>query len=120
MYYNNLLTSTCTSAQFQESISNNTTIPMYTTLRDELDALVAANWSTRQARLPSHAGAGALPPLPAGQLRNQVRDVWARLAQQEPSSSKRAEVIRSTMDLVGRDLAVRPVVNLDVGRGRLC
>lgn len=91
--------------------------PLYATLRDDLVALTQSIWAAREPLLAAHEGPGALPPLDAEQLRQQVADVWARTnGSGEPSTGKRVDVLRSTLEMVARDVAVRPIMDAEVRR----
>lgn len=92
---------------------------MYAKLRDELEALSTTSWTERQAELASHTGPAALSPLDAATLTSHVKGIWSSIPH-DASSSRHAEVVRSTLDLVGRDIAVRAVVNGKVRRKGVC
>lgn len=85
---------------------------LYTVLADGLSSLATASWATRAPLLGSANGPAPLPPLDAGSLRAEVEKVWAAAGGGESSSGgRRLDVVRSTLDLVGRDVAERPVVD---------
>lgn len=91
--------------------------PLYASLRDELVALTQSIWVAREPLLAAHEGPSALQPLDAEQLRQQVTDVWARTSGSgEPSTGKRIDVLRSTLEMVARDVAVRPIMDAEVRR----
>ncbi|KAL1412514.1 hypothetical protein Q8F55_000260 [Vanrija albida] len=85
---------------------------LYTTLADGLSALASASWAAREPLLAAAAGPAPLPPLDEEQLRAQVEAVWTAAGGGESSSGgRRLDVVKSTLDLVGRDVAERPVVD---------
>ncbi len=88
--------------------------PLYTALRDSLGAFTAARWAAREPALANHSGTRALPPIDPDTLRGQVAELWAATGTGEPSTGKRADVLRYTLEMVARDVAVRPVMTREV------
>lgn len=84
---------------------------LHALLRDELSSLAKSTSTSRSAALKKHAGAGSLPPLDGTKLRESVKNAWDTATAAASSSSKSRDVLRSTLDLVGRDVAVRPVMD---------
>lgn len=88
--------------------------PLYANLGDSLAALTRASWAQREPLLATHKGASALPALDAAELRQQVSDLWAHTGHGEPSTGKRVDVLRATLEMVSRDVAVRPIMDGEV------
>ncbi|BEJ11678.1 hypothetical protein CspHIS471_0201380 [Cutaneotrichosporon sp. HIS471] len=88
--------------------------PLYTALSDALGSFAAASWAAREPTLAGHSGPQALVPLDRELLKEQVTQLWATIGSGEPSTGKRADVLRYTLEMVARDLAVRPVMNREL------
>lgn len=94
--------------------------PLYANLRDALAGLTRATWAEREPLLRKHEGAIALPALDASRLHQQVSDVWAATGGSgEPSTGKRVDVLRATLEMVARDIAVRPIMDLEVSASHI-
>lgn len=87
---------------------------LHASLTKDLSGLLATLGKKRQTELKKHKGAAPLKPLDADDLRSKVDAIWSKNHDEGPSSRK-PEVIRGTMDVVGRDIALRPVVAGEVG-----
>ena len=89
---------------------------LYSQLTRSINDLAESISSNRQTSSPypalSYASTNPVSPL---ELTDRVSRLWeACQSDQGSSSGQKLEVIRSIMDLVGRDLVVTPVVNGDV------
>lgn len=86
---------------------------LQSSLTKDLSGLLGTLGKKRQTELKKHKGAGPLKPLDAADLRAKVDAIWSKNHDEGPSS-RRPDVLRGTMDVVGRDIALRPVVNGEV------
>ena len=89
------------------------TAALYPTLRRGIEDLVSSYAGRSQAASSSSA------PIPTDELSEKVKDVWsssyADEDEAEGSQSRKGDIVRSVMDLVGRDVVVSPLVNGEVG-----
>ncbi|GFZ49697.1 hypothetical protein JCM24511_07099 [Saitozyma sp. JCM 24511] len=82
-------------------------------------SLLSLSQSTSTQRSPHYSSVPlppVLPPIPPEQLKSAVQGVWTPLwsdftGAQSLEGAKRGEVVRGVMDLVGRELAVTPIVH---------
>ncbi|GMK56238.1 hypothetical protein CspeluHIS016_0300780 [Cutaneotrichosporon spelunceum] len=88
--------------------------PLYNALSEALVSFTAASWAVREPALANHSGSAALPPLDPDVLKAEVAKLWTTTGSGEPSTGKRADVLRFTLEMVARDLAVRPVMNREL------
>lgn len=86
---------------------------LHSSLTDDLSGLLGTLGKKRQTELKKHKGAAPLKPLDADDLRSKVDAIWTKNHDEGPSS-RRPDVLRGTMDVVGRDIALRPVVSGEV------
>lgn len=86
---------------------------LHANLRTDLLGVLGSLGQKRQTELKKHKGPEALKPLDADDLRKQVDAIWSKNYDEGPSS-RRPDVLRTTLDLVGRDLALRPIVTGEV------
>lgn len=85
-------------------------------------SLLSLSQSTSTQRSPHYSSVPlppVLPPIPPEQLKSAVHGVWTPLwsdftGKQSLEGAKRGEVVRGVMDLVGRELAVTPIVHEEV------
>lgn len=88
---------------------------LYASLKGGLGELAHSLETHRQASFAPVTGSSALPPIAPADLTDQVRNVWTSCESDQGSSrARRVEVVKSVLDLVGRDLVVTPVYNGDV------
>lgn len=91
---------------------------LYIPLKESLVNLSHELATTRESDY-STSSAQVLPSIPKTQLEEQLRSLWITAygdgaSGQESSGSRHPEVVRSVLDLVGRDLTVSAVVNGEV------
>ncbi len=87
----------------------------YIPLRHGLADLAQSISAERESSFEVTPLAPVLPPIPPSELTPRVKAVWGSCqGDQGSSNGSRVEVVRSVLDLVGRDLVVSPIVNGDV------
>lgn len=86
---------------------------LHSSLTSDLSGLLTTLGKKRQTELKKHKGSAPLKPLDEADLRTKVDAIWAKNHDEGPSS-RRPDVLRGTMDVVGRDIALRPVVSGEV------
>jgi hypothetical protein len=85
-------------------------------------SLLSLSQSTSSQRSPQYSSVPlppVLPPIPPQQLKSAVHGLWTQLwaeftGTQSLEGAKRGEVVRGVMDLVGREMAVTPIVHGEV------
>ena len=92
---------------------------LYLPLKERLVKLALNITSERESSFAESSGPSTLHPIPTVELTSRVKGVWEEThagedVSQASSAAKRVEVVRSVMDLVGRDLVVTPIFNGDV------
>lgn len=91
------------------------TSSLYVSLRDGLRDLGRAFSTEREPSFAPSSLPPTLPPVSPSDLTARVQAVWDGCqSDQESSSGRRVEVVRSVLDLAGRDLVIAPIVNGDV------
>lgn len=88
-------------------------------LESSLGALIKSTDTKRARELKRHTGNSPLPALDAVALHKSISALWSKSGgtesvTAEPSSSKSKDVLRSVLDMVGRDTALRPVITGDL------
>jgi hypothetical protein len=92
---------------------------LYPVLHTSLTSLAQSISSRGASHYPTAEGSNALPAISTEQLREAIKDAWepaweAFTGSQSSEGAKRGEIVRSVMDLLGRELVVTPVVHGEV------
>lgn len=93
---------------------------LYMTLRGSVLDLAQSNEQNRQGQITGQSALlPALPPVPPEQLKAEVAPLWERAwseyaGSQSSEGKDRVEMVRSVMDLVGRDVVVSPLTSNEV------
>ena len=92
---------------------------LYLPLKEGLVDLALSVTSERESAFAESPSPSALRPISTADLRTRVKGVWEAIysgedASQGSSAVNRVEVVRSVMELVGRDMVVTPIFNGDV------
>lgn len=87
---------------------------LHTSLISSLSPL-ASSASASRSNQPSSSTA-PIPALPADQLEEQVRHIWTTSYQDggKELKGKKVEMMKTVMELVGRELTVSPIVSGEV------
>lgn len=105
---------------FQQLFQVEMSCSLYIPLKEGLLELAHSISTDREASFSQTPLSPALPPIPPSDLTNQVKAVWEQSQSEEGSSNGRwVEIVRSVLDLLGRDMVVTPFVNGDVSQDGL-
>ena len=88
---------------------------LYIPLRDSLIEFTNTVSAERDGPTFRVTPQSTLNPIPGKDLNARIRTIWESFQSEEGSSTQnRLDVIRNVLDLVGRDIAVTPLVDGDV------
>jgi THO complex subunit 1 len=84
-------------------------LALHSSLAASLTSLSQSALASRSSQ-PS-SSTDPFPPLPADQLREQVQQIWVEAYREDSQQAKgrRVELVKSVLELVGRELVISPI-----------